>query len=110
MSRVRVVTDSTADLGLLADEQGVAVVPLAVSFGDETFEDGVTIDAPTFFARLAQGRQRPTTSQPTPGAFEACFRRMLAEGAEAIVSIQVSSRLSGTYNTAAIVAETLRAE
>src|SRR5262249_36850916 len=39
-----------------------------------------------------------------------CFRRMLAEGAEAIVSIQVSSRLSGTYNTAAIVAETLRAE
>ena len=50
---VRVVTDSTADLGSLAAKEGVAVVPLGVSFGDETFEDGVTIDPQAFFARLA---------------------------------------------------------
>lgn len=110
MSGVRVVTDSTADLGPLAAEHGVGVVPLSVTFGDETFMDGVTIDSPTFFARLAEGLQRPTTSQPAPGAFETCFRRALAEGAEAVVSIQVSSRLSGTYTTALSVAEVLRAE
>ena len=110
MGGVRVVTDSTADLGPLAAAHGVAVVPLSVTFGEDTFEDGVTIDSPTFFARLSDGRQRPTTSQPAPGAFEACFRRAFAEGADAVVAIQVSARLSGTYQTALAVAETLRAE
>jgi DegV family protein with EDD domain len=110
MSGVHVVTDSTADLGPLAAEEGVAVVPLTVSFGDETFEDGVTLDSGAFFERLARSRQRPTTSQPAPGAFEACYRKLLDEGATAIVSIHLSSRLSGTYSTALGIAEALRAE
>ena len=74
MSEVRVVTDSTADLGPLAAEEGVAVVALTVSFGDESFEDGVTLDSGVFFERLARSRQRPTTSQPAPGAFDAWMR------------------------------------
>jgi DegV family protein with EDD domain len=110
MSGVRVVTDSTADLGPLAAEEGVAVVALTVSFGDESFEDGVTLDSGAFFERLARSRQRPTTSQPAPGAFDACYRKLLDEGAAGIVSIHLSSRLSGTYSTALGVAKTLRAE
>jgi fatty acid kinase fatty acid binding subunit len=110
MGGVRVVTDSTADLGSLAADEGVAVVPLGVSFGDETFEDGVTIDPKTFYARLAHSHVRPMTSQPTPGAFEVCYRKLLSDGAEGIVSIHISAQLSGTYNTAASVARTLRDE
>lgn len=109
MSTIRIVTDSTADLGPRADELGVTVIPLAVSFGDETFLDSVDIDARTFFERLASSRVRPTTSQPAPDAFERTYRRLLAEGAGGIVSIHVSSALSGTANTAQRVATDLRA-
>ena len=110
MGGVRVATDSTADLGSLAANEGVAVVPLGVSFGDETFEDGVTIDPQAFYARLAHSHVRPMTSQPTPGAFEVCYRKLLSDGAEGIVSIHISAQLSGTCNTAASVARTLRDE
>lgn len=110
MSAVRVVTDSTADLGSLADAEGIAVIPLSVTFGDETFEDGVTIDAQAFFQRLAANHERPTTSQPTPGAIEETYRRLLADGASGIVAIHISSRLSGTYSTAVSTVARLREE
>lgn len=108
MAGVRVVTDSTADLGTLAAEHNITVVPLTVSFGDESFQDGVTIDTPTFFKRLTEGRVQPTTSQPAPDLIEAAFRRLLDDGAAGIVSIHISSKLSGTYNAACTVAERLR--
>lgn len=107
MAITRVVTDSTADLGPIASEFGITVVPLTVSFGDETFEDGVTIEAHTFFERLAHSHDRPTTSQPTPGAFDHAYRQLLDEGAGGIVSIHISSKLSGTYSTATRTAEML---
>ncbi|MGZ3667500.1 MAG: DegV family protein [Ktedonobacterales bacterium] len=108
MEATRIVTDSTADLGPIASEYGITVVPLTVSFGDETFEDGVTIEAHTFFERLAHSHERPTTSQPTPGAFEQIYRQLLNEGASGIVSIHISSKLSGTFSTAMKTAEMLR--
>ncbi|HLJ80778.1 MAG TPA: DegV family protein, partial [Ktedonobacterales bacterium] len=111
MSTIRVVTDSTADLGPRADELGIAVVPLTVSFGDETFLDSVDLDARAFFERLASAnaRTRPTTSQPTPDMFERLYRRLLGEGADGIVSIHVSSVLSGTADTAQRIAADLLA-
>lgn len=108
MGSTRIVTDSTADLGPIASEYGITVVPLTVTFGDETFEDGVTIEARTFFERLAHSHDRPTTSQPTPGAFEHAYRQLVNEGASGIVSIHISSKLSGTYSTAVRTAEMLR--
>src|SRR5512147_1868714 len=108
MESTRIVTDSTADLGPIASDYGITVVPLTVSFGDETFEDGVTIEAHAFFERLAHSSERPTTSQPTPGAFEQIYRQLLNDGAGGIVSIHISSKLSGTYSTAIRTAENLR--
>lgn len=108
MEATRIVTDSTADLGPIASDYGITVVPLTVSFGDETFEDGVTIEAHAFFERLAHSSERPTTSQPTPGAFEQIYRQLLNDGAGGIVSIHISSKLSGTYSTAIRTAENLR--
>ena len=105
MGMVRVVTDSTADLTPeQIAELGVAVAPLTVSFGDMTYEDGVTIDSRTFFQQLERGG-RPTTSQPTPQAFADIYRRLADEGAAAIVSIQISSKLSGTYGAATRAAQ-----
>src|SRR5689334_16666406 len=97
---VRIVTDSSGDLPLsLAAELGVTVVPAVVRFGEESFLDGVEIDHDTFYRRLQEEKVFPTTSQPSPGQFAAAYSRLAPE-AEGIVSIHLSSRLSGTFNSA----------
>jgi DegV family protein with EDD domain len=97
---VRIVTDSSADLPLSrAAELGITVVPAIVRFGEESFLDGVDIDHDTFYRRLQEEKVFPTTSQPSPGQFAEAYARLAPE-AEGIVSIQVSSRLSGTVNSA----------
>ncbi len=99
---VRVVTDSTSDLPRdLARDFDVTVVPLTVVFGDESFRDGVDIDSATFFQRLGVEKELPRTSQPSVEAFREAYAAAAADGAE-IVSIHISSRLSGTINAASI--------
>lgn len=96
---VCIVTDSSSDLPLsLAAELGITVVPAIVRFGEEAFLDGVEIDHDTFYRRLQQEKVFPTTSQPSPGQFAEAYAR--APGADGIVSIHLSSRLSGTFNSA----------
>lgn len=97
---VRIVTDSSGDLPLsLAEELGITVVPAIVCFGEESFLDGVEIDHDTFYRRLQEEKVFPTTSQPSPGQFAEAYGR-LAPGADGIVSVHLSSRLSGTFNSA----------
>ncbi|MDQ6779684.1 MAG: DegV family protein [Candidatus Eremiobacteraeota bacterium] len=104
MSAVAIVTDSTADLGPLAHEYGIDVVPLSIAFGNEQFRDGIDLGMDEFYARLASGQQTPVTSQPPPAAFAAVYRRLLADGASGIVSLHLSSALSGTCNAATLAA------
>jgi DegV family protein with EDD domain len=102
---VRVVTDSTSDIPpAIARELGITVVPLTVVFGEESFKDGVDIDAPTFYERLTASKELPRTSQPSVETFREAYARA-ADGADAIVSVHVSSRLSGTINAASIARE-----
>ena len=102
---VRVVTDSTADLPAdLARELGITVVPLTVHFGEETYYDGVDITSGQFFDRLRTAKVLPRTSQPSVGAFRDAYRGLAAE-ADGIVSVHISSKLSGTYNAALLAAE-----
>ena len=97
---VRVVTDSTADLPPdLAAEHGITVVPLNLHFGQETYLDGIDITPDQFYQRLTSGAQLPTTSQPSVGAFMEVYEG-LREGAEGIVSVHISAKLSGTCNSA----------
>lgn len=107
---VRIVTDSTADLppGLAAD-LGITVVPLTVIFGDESLEDGTEITAPAFYQRLRTSPVLPRTSQPSVERFQAAYRAAGTDAAE-IVSIHISSRLSGTLNSASVARETLKHE
>ena len=98
---VAVVSDSTADIPSdLAEAQGITIVPAFVRFGAEEFRDGVDIETEDFYARLARDKNVfPTTSQPSPGDFKTVYDELLEEHDE-IVSIQISSSLSGTYASA----------
>ena len=100
---VRIITDSTVDVSDSYKNQ-FTLVPLTVTFGETEYIDGVTLDKMDFYRRLETSQDLPRTSQATPDAFAQVFRRMQEAGDEAVV-ITVSSRLSGTYQSARIAAE-----
>jgi DegV family protein with EDD domain len=101
MSQVRIVTDSTADIPLeVCKELGIEVVPLKVLFGAESYLDGVEIGPDEFFAKLAAASQLPTTSQPSPVEFLETYKGIVENGGQTIISIHLSSALSGTYQSA----------
>lgn len=102
--RVKIIVDSTVDLTPEVKAKVSAVVPLSIRFGDREYADGVTIDAGKFYEMLVSSQQLPTTSQPTPAAFEEVYREATADGSEVVV-ITIASKLSGTYQSATIAAE-----
>ncbi len=104
---VKIVTDSTADIPPgLAAELGIAVVPIYVRFRDRAYRDGVDITPDEFFRLLAESPHHPASSQPTPEDFENAYAAF-CDDAEGIVSIHISSKISGTCNAAAIAAANL---
>lgn len=99
---VVIVTDSTADLPRgLADELKIAVVPLKVHFGEEEYLDWIDLDSDSFFQKLQTSKVMPRTSQPAPADFEALYKRVATAG-DSIISLHLSSHLSGTYQSAVI--------
>lgn len=101
--KTRIIVDSTADLTPKYKER-VQTVPLTVYFGEQEFIDGVTIDKKAFYEKLIETNVSPTTSQPTPNAFISEFEKVKEAGESAVV-ITLSSKLSGTYQSAKIAAE-----
>lgn len=105
---VRIVTDSTCDLPpATAAALGITVVPLTVAFGDEALLDGVDIDGAAFYERMRAPGPAPMTSQPSVERFEDAYRAAAADAAS-VVSIHISSRLSGTLNAASVAREVVR--
>ncbi len=97
---VKIVTDSTCDIpAKLAEEYGITVVPVTVRFGTTSFLDGVELTTDELYERLTSGGDLPTTSQPSIGEFLEVYERV-GQDADGIVSIHVSAKLSGTYNSA----------
>ncbi|QKW06428.1 DegV family protein [Streptomyces sp. NA04227] len=105
MSRhVAIVTDSTAYLPQPAMRRhGITAVPLTVVLGDQAYEEGTEISARSL-AQALQKRTSVTTSRPSPEQFAATYRELAATGAEAIVSLHLSSEFSGTYDAAVLAA------
>ena len=97
---VKIITDSTCNLDdeLLA-RHDVRVAPIAIQFGEQTFEEGIDIDRDTFYSRIERTGRIPTTSQPSPSWFERFYREVHAQGDQALV-ITVTSKHSGTYQSA----------
>jgi len=102
MANVAVVTDTSSDLTPeQAAQAGVRLVPLTVSFGDETFEAVTGLSNEEFYERLtAPGAPMPRTAAPNPARFEAAFRDALDSAADGVVCVTLSARLSSTYASA----------
>ena len=100
--KTKIIVDSTADL-MSEYKSRVSVVPLTVHFGDQEYIDGITIDHNTFYEKLVEDDVLPTTSQATPDAFMKEFDKVKEAGESAVV-ITLSSKLSGTYQSAMIAA------
>jgi len=97
---IKIVTDSTSDLPeSTAKQYGIEVVPLNIHFGDQVYKDGIDLSTEEFFDKLINGPEFPTTSQPSIGEFIDTYER-IAEPGDDIISIHLSSKLSGTYNSA----------
>ena len=100
---VKIITDSTADMPD-SGKSRVLTVPMHVRFGSEEYLDGVTLSRQDFYEKLAQSKELPATSQPSPAAFAEIFEQVVSAGDTAVV-ITVSAKLSGTYQSACIAAE-----
>lgn len=102
MPSIRIVTDSTADLPAeLIQKYGIEVVTLKVHFGEEVYEDQ-ELAPDTFYEKLVQSSRLPTTSQPSPVDFLEVYKRLNETEDTAIISIHLSSALSGTYQSAVL--------
>src|SRR4051794_14159330 len=108
---VRIVTDSSSDLPQpLCDELGIDVVPLTVRFGTEELLDRKEITTDQFWPRLASSSVLPETAAPPVGAFHETFKSLADTGADGIVCINISSKLSATMQSAQIAADRLAEE
>jgi DegV family protein with EDD domain len=103
--KVEIVSDSTSDLPpSLASARGISIVPLTLYFEGHSLLDGVDITPSEFYRRLPHATSHPTTSQPSPGRFAQTYEALLADH-DAIVSLHISQKLSGTLESAQQAAE-----
>ena len=97
---IQVVTDSTSDIPAdLINELGIRVVPIYVRFGDKTYRDGLDITPGEFYPKLLSSKFHPATSQPSPQDFSTVYKEY-SESSYGMVSVHISSKISGTYNSA----------
>lgn len=101
--KIRIITDSASDL-LAPHRPEITVLPMTITFGEEQFRDGVDLTHRQFYEKLIEGEDLPTTSQIAPTQFEEAFRAAVEAG-ESVVAVVLSSKLSGTYQSACIAAE-----
>ena len=111
MPGVRVVTDSSCDLpDDLVAEHNITIVPLTIRFGAEELVDRRDLTPSEFWSKCQTSPVLPETAAPSPGAFEAAFRQAKDAGAEGVVCVSLSSKLSATIQAAAQAAKAVEAE
>ena len=102
---VRIITDTASDIELdIAEKYGVTVLPMQITFDQEVYKDKYEISVDTFYEKLIESDELPKTSQINPFQFEEVFEEIKESGDSAVV-ILMSSKLSGTYQSAMIAAE-----
>ncbi len=103
---IKIVTDSTCDLPAeMIRQYDISVVPINIQFGTETYLDGMTIDRETFYRKIEELGVLPRTSQPSAGQFKEHYLRLAEAGADEIISMHVTAKLSGTYQSAEMARE-----
>ncbi|BCZ44838.1 DegV family protein [Clostridium gelidum] len=110
MEKIKIITDSTADLSKeLYEKYDIEVLPLLINFGEESYLDGVEINPQKVFERIEKDDVLPTTAQVIPNRFIESYKKNLSEGYK-IISIHMSSAMSGTYQSACIAKEALETQ
>nr|WP_296465844.1 DegV family protein [uncultured Acetatifactor sp.] len=100
---IRIITDSASDI-VDNRREDLTVLPVSITFGSEEFQDGITLTHEAFYEKLIECDALPVTSQVAPFAFEEAFREAVEAGGQ-VIAITLSSKLSGTYQSACIGAE-----
>ena len=104
---IKILTDSTCDLPpTWFNRYNISAIPINIQFGLETFQEGVNITPDTFYRRIQTEGVLPTTSQPSVGEFCQIYEALAADGSE-ILSIHVTSKLSGAWQSAVLAARQL---
>ncbi|KEI07645.1 DegV family protein [Clostridium botulinum C] len=110
MDKIKIITDSTCDLNnQVIREYDIDVIPLIVNFGEESYIDGVDINIREFLRKMDEENIFPTTSGINPNKFYEHYKKYLEEGYK-IISIHLSSKMSGTYQSACIAKEMLETD
>jgi DegV family protein with EDD domain len=105
---IKIVTDSTCDLPKsVVDEYGITVIPLYINVGDRSYIDGVELSREEFYENLPDYPTPPTTAAPGVEVFQNTYRKLVAEGADHILSIHITNNLSATADVARSATETL---
>ncbi|MBS1250856.1 MAG: Protein DegV [Chloroflexi bacterium] len=101
MPSIAIITDTDASLSpAFAAEHGITQVPINVHFGEELYRTWVDIDDSQLFARIDEEGKLPTTSAPSPGQFAEAYQAAFADGADEVICLTVSAKVSATYNAA----------
>ena len=105
---IRIVTDSASDISLEeAEDLGIEIVPLSVRFGDSEYTDLIDLSVSDFYQKMSESDLLPSTAAPSPGAFEAAFKRCAEAGAGGVICINLSLALSATGQAAQLAADAL---
>lgn len=112
MKQIIIVADSTADVPkAMVEEYGIHIVPMRLAFGEETFIEGINITVEEFYDRLSKSRDLPTTSQTSPSQYVEVYQNLMQQYPEAsIISIHISSGMSGTYQSAVLAKSMIEEE
>ncbi len=103
MEKIRIITDSGSDLPQNYNEH-ITVLPMSIRFGDTEYRDGIDIDTTQFYEKLIESDALPSTSLVSPGAFAQAYEAAIRSG-EKVVVVTISSKLSGTYQSAVLAAQ-----
>ena len=106
---VKVVTDSTCDLPAdIINQYDISVVPIYVNLGEKSFQDGVDLDRNNFYSNLRTLKTFPSTSSPSVDSFVETFTKLTEKGADSILSIHISSTISGVFNIAVLASRSIK--
>ena len=108
MARIRVITDSAADVPEeITRRLGIDVVSLTIRFGDEEYVDRVDLTPAQFWAKCKASKTLPETSAPSPGAFQQAYERAHADGCDGVIVLTLSAQLSVTNQSATIASDSV---
>lgn len=103
MSNIAIITDSASDMAQ-NNNKNITVLPMTISFGNVDYEDGITLMPDDFYMKLIESSTLPKTSQVSPYTFEQAYKKMLTNVVDKVIVITLSSKLSGTYQSACVAA------